>query len=251
MSPPHRWVPSGRANRQGPRRPPGATSHLRSTVERVALDGTAAELSQAVLGRPRCPEGQPVVRRQALDQVALAERPRLAPVAPLAAEAVAVAADRFLAVALAAGTEALEVFLVVALEVPFRPACFTASGSKGHTPRASFGPRADRTASLKVLAGVIRARFEALIRICSPVAGFRPIRAARSTFTNLANPVMVTGSPFATTPVTTSENPSSTLATVANSTLDWTATALARSRLFTGDIVHDGSDARARFQKKI
>ena len=130
-------------------------------------------------------------------------------------------------------------FLTGAVAALLCPARLTASVSRGHTPRANFGALlGESTASLNVLAGAIRARLEALILICSPVAGLRPIRAARSTFTNLANPVINTDSPLDTTAVTTSVNPSRTLDTVDTSTSEWTATALARSRLFMDAIVH-------------
>src|SRR5579883_2630748 len=95
------------------------------------------------------------------------------------------------------------------------------------------------TASLKALTGVILARFDALMRICSPVAGLRPMRAGRSTLTNLANPLIETGSPFDTTAVTTSVNASRTVVTVFSPTSACTATDLARSRLFMGRIVAD------------
>ena len=73
------------------------------------------------------------------------------------------------------------------------------------------------------------------MRIASPVAGLRPIRAGRLTLTNLANPVMATGSPCDTTgTVTTSVKPSRTLDTVLRSTSACTATALASSLLFMG-----------------
>jgi hypothetical protein len=52
------------------------------------------------------------------------------------------------------------------------------------------------TASLNVLSG--RALRAAAILIGSPVCGLRPIRAARSTRANSANPVIKTGSPLAT-----------------------------------------------------
>ncbi len=80
-----------------------------------------------------------------------------------------------------------------------------AAGVGDHTPRASLGAwRGVITASLNPLRGVIRAFFEALIRMASPVAGLRPARAGRSTLANLANPLMLTGSPLATTAVMTS-----------------------------------------------
>ncbi len=103
----------------------------------------------------------------------------------------------------------------------------------GQTPFMSLGALAgDSTASLNAFTGVIRARVEALMRMVSPVAGLRPIRAARATFANLANPAIATGSPFDTTAVTTSVNPSRTAVTVLKSTSLWTATAFASSRLF-------------------
>jgi hypothetical protein len=88
------------------------------------------------------------------------------------------------------------------------------------------------TASLKPLSGVMRAFFDALILMASPVAGLRPIRAARSTFANLAKPVIATGSPFATTAVVTSVKPFSTASTVFTSVSVCAAMALTRSRRF-------------------
>src|SRR5882724_1425767 len=78
----------------------------------------------------------------------------------------------------------------------------------GHTPDASLGAAdGDITASLKPFRGVMRAFFEALMRMASPVAGLRPMRALESRRTNLANPEITTGSPLAATAVTTSVNP--------------------------------------------
>src|SRR5579863_410718 len=95
------------------------------------------------------------------------------------------------------------------------PAAFTRSSRIGKDPRFSLGALAGlSTASLNAFTGVIRAFFEALIQICSPVAGLRPMRAGRSTLTNLANPLIATASPLDTTDVTTSVNPSRTLDTV-------------------------------------
>ena len=52
------------------------------------------------------------------------------------------------------------------------PAAATAPASVGNAPFTSFGALAGAsTASLKALTGVIRAFFDALIRIASPVAG--------------------------------------------------------------------------------
>src|SRR5271168_3379861 len=110
----------------------------------------------------------------------------------------------------------------------------------GYAPFTSFGAVAGaRTASLNALTGVMRAFLEALIRMASPVAGLRPMRAARFTLTNLAKPGMETGSPFETTAVTTSVNPSMTETTVFNSTSAWTATAFASSLLFMAPIMAD------------
>ena len=69
--------------------------------------------------------------------------------------------------------------------------------------------------------------------------------AARLTLTNLAKPGMETGSPFETTAVTTSVNPSMTVITVFSSTSDWTATALASSLLFMAPIVADARPSDA------
>src|SRR6185295_12869695 len=52
------------------------------------------------------------------------------------------------------------------------------------------GPLPDTTASLNALSGVIFATRFALIFTGSPVAGLRPIRAARSTRRNFAKPEM-------------------------------------------------------------
>src|SRR5271166_179250 len=115
------------------------------------------------------------------------------------------------------------------------PAAFTAASSVGYAPFLSLGaPAGAMTASLKAFTGVILAFFDALIRICSPVAGLRPHRAGLSTLTNLAKPVMATGSPLETTAVTTSVKPSRTEVTVLRSVSVWTATAFASSRLFMG-----------------
>ena len=113
------------------------------------------------------------------------------------------------------------------------PAMRTAASSVGHTPRFSLGAvDGFITASLKALTGVILAFLEALILIASPVAGLRPMRAARLTLTYFAKPETTTGSPCDTTAVTTSVKPSRTATTVLRSTSEWTATALASSRLF-------------------
>src|SRR5438477_11455804 len=78
----------------------------------------------------------------------------------------------------------------------------TALAPGGHTPLASFGAWPGlMTESLKPLRAVMRAFFDALIFMGSPVAGFLPMRAPRSTLANLAKPLMATASPFATTAV--------------------------------------------------
>src|SRR4029078_6779683 len=83
-----------------------------------------------------------------------------------------------------------------------------AFGAGGHTPDASFGAAGgDMTASLKPFSGVIRAFFEALILMASPVAGLRPMRAGESRRTNLAKPEITTGSPLAATAVTALAKP--------------------------------------------
>src|SRR5581483_8470201 len=106
-------------------------------------------------------------------------------------------------------------------------AFLAAAASSGHTPLASLGASDGvSTASLKPLRAVMRARFEALILTGSPVAGLRPVRAARSTRANLAKPEIVIGSPFAVTPVITSVRPFSVASTVLASCPVWTATAL-------------------------
>src|SRR4051812_25286972 len=79
----------------------------------------------------------------------------------------------------------------------------------------------------------MRAFFDALILMASPVAGLRPMRAGRSTLANLANPVMATGSPFATTAVTTSVKPRRMASTCLGSLPVWAATACTSSRRFT------------------
>src|SRR5262245_28690366 len=110
-----------------------------------------------------------------------------------------------------------------------------AAGAGGHTPRSSLGARLVlTTASLKPLSGVMRAFFDALMRTGCWVCGLRPMRAGRSTFTNLAKPEIDTGSPLATTAVTTSVKPLSTASTSLRSTPDWDDTACTRSRRFTG-----------------
>src|SRR5207237_3400712 len=88
------------------------------------------------------------------------------------------------------------------------------------------------TASLKALRGVMRAFLEALMWMASPVAGWRPMRAARSTLANLANPLIATCSPRATVDVTTSVNPLRTLSTSFASASTCDATALMSSRRF-------------------
>ena len=58
----------------------------------------------------------------------------------------------------------------------------------------------------------------AFTRTCSPVAGFRAMRAGRLIFANFAKPVMLTISPFATLARMTSIVPSTTLPAVLLST---------------------------------
>src|ERR1700728_760828 len=148
-----------------------------------------------------------------------------------ALRAVALRAGAFLAAARAGA------FLAAAGAADL-PAAATAASLVGYAPLTSFGAVAGaRTASLNALTGVMRAFLEALIRMASPVAGLRPMRAARFTLTNLANPGIDTGSPFDTTAVTTSVKPSRTAVTVFSSTSACTATAFASSLLFMGDIV--------------
>src|SRR5271170_7936537 len=147
------------------------------------------------------------------------------------------------AVALRAGAflaEARAGAFLAATGAPDLPAAATAASLVGYAPFTSFGAVAGaRTASLNAFTGVMCAFLEALIRMASPVAGLRPMRAARFTLTNLAKPGMETGSPFETTAVTTSVNPSMTETTVFNSTSAWTATAFASSLLFMTPIVAD------------
>ena len=64
------------------------------------------------------------------------------------------------------------------------------------------GARLPKTASLNALSGVMRTLREALIRIASPVAGLRPMRALVCRRINLANPEIITGSPLDTVSVT-------------------------------------------------
>ena len=63
------------------------------------------------------------------------------------------------------------------------------------------GTLPESTASLNDFNGVIFADRLALMRIVSPVAGLRPMRAGRSTRRNFANPEMATSSPAATVAV--------------------------------------------------
>lgn len=120
---------------------------------------------------------------------------------------------------------------VVFLAVAF----FAAAGAGGHTPRSSLGARlVFTTASLKPLSGVMRAFLDALILTGSWVWGLRPMRAGRSTLTNLAKPEIDTGSPLDTTAVTTWVKPSSTVSTSLRSTPVCVETAWTRSRRFTG-----------------
>src|ERR1700722_4378587 len=120
------------------------------------------------------------------------------------------------------------------------PAEATAVAMIGNAPFLSLGAvDGASTASLKAFTGVMRAFLEALMRMVSPVAGLRPMRAARSTLTNLAKPGIEIGSPLDTTAVTTSVNPSRTAVTVFSSTSDCTATDFARSLLFMVHIVHE------------
>src|ERR687897_220013 len=137
----------------------------------------------------------------------------------------------FLAVDFAAPVRAVDF-----LALGFLAAAFLAgAGPGGQTPRSSFGARlVFTTASLKPLSGVMRAFFEALMRTGACVCGLRPMRAGRSTLTNLAKPEIDTGSPFDTTAVTTSVNPLRTLSTSLFSTPVWDDTAWTRSRRFTG-----------------
>src|SRR5918994_747151 len=89
------------------------------------------------------------------------------------------------------------------------------------------------TASFRPLRGVMRGFFDALILTGSPVCGLRPMRSGRSTFTNLAKPEIATGSPSATTAVTTSVKPLRTSSTSLRSLSVCFATAFTRSRRFT------------------
>ena len=113
--------------------------------------------------------------------------------------------------------------------------------SVGNAPFTSFGCRGRGQDG--VLERLHR-RDARLLRSLDPdgLTGGRVATHARrhgSTLTNLAKPGMETGSPFETTAVTTSVNPSMTVTTVFNSTSDWTATAFASSRLFMAPIVAD------------
>jgi hypothetical protein len=118
--------------------------------------------------------------------------------------------------------------------VAFLDGVFSAIEVGGQTPRSSVGARLDLiTASLKPLRGVIFAFFDPLMRRGWCVCGLRPIRAGRSTLTNFAKPEIETGSPLATTAVTTSVRPLSTASTSSGCSPDCSATALTSSRRFT------------------
>jgi len=152
--------------------------------------------------------------------------------------AVLFAAVFFVAVLFAAVFLAAVFLAGAAVAAERAPAFFTYSSMIGNAPRTRRGALFGfMTASLNALAALTRTFFDALNIICSPVAGFRPRRAGRSTFTNFTNPEIAIGSPFAVTPVTTSVNPSSTRVTVLRSTSACTATDFANSRLFMGDIL--------------
>src|SRR5580698_9068364 len=139
----------------------------------------------------------------------------------------ALRAGAFLAGAFLAGALRATVFLTGAFftaaltgaAAATLPAAATAASLVGNTPGFSLGAVAGAsTASLNALTGVMRAFFDALMRMVSPVAGLRPMRAARLTFTNLAKPGIEIGSPLDTTVVTTSVKPSRTTVTVLRST---------------------------------
>ena len=69
------------------------------------------------------------------------------------------------------------------------------------------------TVSRNAFIAVAFATVLALILTGSPVCGLRPMRAARLILVNLTNPWMMTGSPLATTAVTTSVRPARTAST--------------------------------------
>ncbi len=75
---------------------------------------------------------------------------------------------------------------------------------------AGAGPRDYLTASLKALPILTFGTVAAAIWISAPVAGLRPVRAARSARSKARKPGMATFSPDATAPVTTSSNAWST-----------------------------------------
>src|SRR4029077_13787121 len=90
----------------------------------------------------------------------------------------------FLAGAFLAGAFLATVFLAGA----FRAGAFFAAALRA-------GALPDNTASLNALSGVIRATRFAATFTCSPVAGFRAIRAGRSIRRNFAKPEIATSSP--------------------------------------------------------
>src|SRR5262245_60433751 len=83
----------------------------------------------------------------------------------------------------------LRVAVVVRVAVAFLAAVLrTGAAAVVPTPLASLGARLGViTASLNAFSGVMRAFFDALMRMASPVAGLRPMRAGRSILANLAN----------------------------------------------------------------
>ena len=119
------------------------------------------------------------------------------------------------------------------------PAAATAASLVGYAPLTSLGAVAGaRTASLNAFTGVIRAFLDALIRMASPVAGFRPMRAAvdLDELGEARNGNRLALRNDGGDDVGESVDDGTT---VFNSTSAWTATAFASSLLFMAPIVAD------------
>src|ERR1017187_3973350 len=205
-----------------------AVSCTASMPSKSGSDGASRDGCGSVSGRSA--SGSPISRQPPREPRTDSRSPDQRDAAAFLAGALRtafLAAGAFLAAALAAGAAGADL-----------PAEGTAVPMIGNAPFFSLGAvDGASTASLKAFTGVMRAFLEALMRMVSPVAGFRPMRAARSTLTNLAKPGIEIGSPLDTTAVTTSVKPSRTAMTVFSSTSACTATDFARSLLFMVHIV--------------
>src|SRR5581483_1226102 len=138
------------------------------------------------------------------------------------------------AVVLRAGALAGAALAGAVLGAALAGAAFAGAALAGAALASRGAGTAPSTTSLNPFSGVIRAFFDALILMASPVAGFRPMRALVWILANLAKPVRTTGSPLATVAVTTSVKPRRTPSTVFESVPLWAAMAVTSSRRFTG-----------------